>query len=95
MSGNQKNLNLSTLAFSMLPLRYATESCYITLTDYLYTVETIKLRNIPSLGKYINYVELSAESHESWSVRLSARDDLLNFARVAKTIDLGLDSHSA
>jgi RimJ/RimL family protein N-acetyltransferase len=84
MPGDQKSLSLSTLAFSKLPLRYGTEFCYITLTDGHFTAETVQLRNTQALGKYINYVELTAQSHERWLAEQLERDDALNFALVAK-----------
>jgi RimJ/RimL family protein N-acetyltransferase len=84
MSDNRKSIDLSTLTFSKLPLRYGTESCFITVTDSLYTAEIVRLRNTPVLGKYINYVELTEESHERWLAGQLERDDALNFALVAR-----------
>lgn len=84
MPENQNDLNLSGLFVSKLPLRYGTESCYITLTDRRFAAETIELRNNPALGKYINYVELTAADHERWLAEQLKRDDALNFVLVAE-----------
>jgi RimJ/RimL family protein N-acetyltransferase len=84
MSENERGVRLSALAFRKLPLRYGTESCYITLTDDRYAEETIALRNNPALGTYINYVELSAQAHQEWLASQLERDDALNFALVSK-----------
>jgi RimJ/RimL family protein N-acetyltransferase len=84
MSGALNNLNLSALNVPKFPLRYGTESCYITLTEERFTAEIVALRNNPTLGKYINYVELSAEDHERWLAGQLERDDALNFVLVAK-----------
>jgi len=84
MSENSRTIDLCALNFSKLPLRYGTESCYITLTDGRYTADTVELRNNPALGKYINYVELSAEDHERWLAGQLEREDALNFVLVAQ-----------
>ncbi|HVC89758.1 MAG TPA: GNAT family protein [Acidobacteriaceae bacterium] len=84
MSENEKSVDLSALNYSKLPLQYGTVSCYITLNDNRYTVETVELRNTPALGRYINYVELSADDHERWLAGQLERDDALNFVLVAQ-----------
>ena len=84
MLGDRKNISFSGLGMTKLPLRYGTESCYITLTDDLYTDEIVELRNTASLGKYINYVELSAEDHRRWLAEQLERDDALNFVLVIR-----------
>ena len=79
-----KGLNLAELNISKLPLRYGTDSCYITLTDDRYTEQIVELRNAASLGKYIHYVELSAEDHRCWLAGQLERDDALNFVLIAR-----------
>ena len=82
--GNGKSLHLSELEMRKFPLRYGTDSCYITLSDDLYTQEIVELRNTASLGKYINYVELSAADHRRWLAGQLERDDALNFVLIAR-----------
>jgi RimJ/RimL family protein N-acetyltransferase len=82
-------VDLSALDLSKLPLRYGTESCYITLTDDRFTAEIVALRNTPALGKYINYVELSRADHERWLAGQMERDDALNFVLVANHLFAG------
>jgi RimJ/RimL family protein N-acetyltransferase len=84
MTGGEGNIDLSALSFSKLPLRYGTDACYITLNESHYTSETVRLRNNHALGKYINYVELTTESHEHWLTGQIKRSDALNFVLVAK-----------
>ena len=84
MFGNQQQLDLASLCYPKLPLRYGTEFCYITLTDGRFTADTVQLRNNPALGKYINYSELTEESHQRWLAGQLERDDALNFAVVGK-----------
>ncbi len=84
MHEDQAKAILSNLVFSKFPLRYGTESCYVTLADGDYTKETVELRNNPALGRYINYVELSEEDHERWLTGQLERDDALNFSLVAQ-----------
>ena len=75
---------LSALNSPKLPLRYGTESCYITLADNSFTTEIVALRNTPALGKYVHYVELSGADHERWLAGQLERDDALNFVLVVK-----------
>jgi RimJ/RimL family protein N-acetyltransferase len=84
MSKELETVDLSALYTPKLPLRYGTESCYITLTDYRFAAETIALRNTPELGKYINYVKLTPEDQERWLAGQLERDDALNFVLIAK-----------
>jgi RimJ/RimL family protein N-acetyltransferase len=84
VSEDQEKIDLSALCIPKLPLRYGTESCYVTLSDYRFGAETVALRNTPALGKYINYVEISAEDHEQWLSSQLERDDALNFVLIAK-----------
>ena len=84
MSGSDQQLDLASLSSPKLPLRYGTEVCYITMTDHCFTADIVALRNTPALGKYVNYVELSAEDHERWLSGQLERDDALNFVLVAE-----------
>jgi RimJ/RimL family protein N-acetyltransferase len=84
MSGNQEMTGLSAFNSPRLPLRYGTDSCYITLTDNSFTTEIVALRNTPALGKYVNYAELSRADHERWLAGQLERDDALNFVLVVK-----------
>ncbi len=84
MSDNDKAVRLSALNFRKLPLRYGTDSCYITLTDEDYAAETVALRNTPSLGTFINFVQLSAQTHQDWLASQLEREDALNFVLVAR-----------
>jgi RimJ/RimL family protein N-acetyltransferase len=56
----------------------------MTLADSGYARETVELRSDPALGKYVNYVELSEESHNRWLVEQLGRGDALNFSLVAE-----------
>ena len=84
MPGNQDKLDLSAFSSTKFPLRYGTDHCYITLADRLFVAETVAMRNDPALGKYINYIQLSAEDHERWLSGQLERDDALNCVLVAK-----------
>ena len=85
MLETEKQIDLAELTIPKFPLRYGTEICYITLTDHRFTAEIVALRNNPALGKYINYVELSSDRHESWLTGQLGRDDALNFVLVANS----------
>jgi RimJ/RimL family protein N-acetyltransferase len=80
----QDKLDLSALNSTKMPLRYGTDTCYITLADRCFVDETVALRNNPALGKYINYANLSTEDHERWLCDQLERDDALNFVLVAE-----------
>ena len=84
MLKDQEKIDLSALCIPRLPLRYGTESCYITLTDCSFAADTVALRNIPALGRYVNYIELSIEDQQLWLASQFERDDALNFVLVAK-----------
>lgn len=81
---NVREVDLASLGFAKLPLRYGTEQCYITLSDRSFTAEIVALRNTPALGKYIHYAELSKEEHERWLLGQLDRSDALNFSLVAR-----------
>lgn len=83
MSEN-KGTSLLDLSTSKLPLRYGMDSCYMTLTDDRYSEETVRMRNTPSLGRFIHYVELSQEDHERWLRGELEREDALNFVLIVK-----------
>jgi RimJ/RimL family protein N-acetyltransferase len=84
MLERRDKIDLSAFGSPKLPLRYGTESCYLTLTDDRFTTDIVALRNTPALGKYINYVELSPDDHECWLAGQLEREDALNFVLVAK-----------
>jgi len=89
MPENRDKIELSAPGSPKLPLRYGTESCYVTLTDDRFTTEVVALRNTPALGKYINYVELSAADHQCWLAGQLEREDALNFVLVANQLFAG------
>ncbi len=89
MSEKRDTIDLSSLSSPKLPLRYGTESCYVTLTDDRFTTDIVALRNTLALGKYINYVELSRTDHERWLAAQLEREDALNFVLVARQLFAG------
>jgi RimJ/RimL family protein N-acetyltransferase len=84
MPEDQEKIDLTSLSIPKLPLRYGTDSCYITLTDRRFAAETVALRNTPELGKYVNYVELTFEDQACWLNEQLDRNDALNFVLIAK-----------
>lgn len=84
MLKSQKGVNLDTLNIPKLPLRYGTDSCYISLSDSRSAADIIALRNDRELGKYVNYVELTLEDQERWLTEQLGRADSLNFSLIAQ-----------
>lgn len=84
MAEGSRKTCLSDLELPKFPLRYGTDSCYITLTDDRFSEETIQLRNNPAFGRFLNYVELTREDHERWMAEQLQRDDALNFVLVVE-----------
>lgn len=75
---------LSDLELPKFPLRYGTDSCYIMLTDDRFSEDTIRLRNNPAFGRFLNYVELTREDHDRWLAEQLQRDDALNFVLIVE-----------
>ena len=61
------------------PLRYGNDTCCLELADSTYSQEIIDLRNDPSVGKFLNDVNVSLEEHERWSASRLTNENVLDF----------------
>jgi RimJ/RimL family protein N-acetyltransferase len=59
------------------PLRYGTDLCCLVMADSTYSQDLVALRNDPSVGRFLNKVNLTLEEHERWiSSRYETRNVL-------------------